>query len=167
MRPSEYLEHLRSYGDDEHLPLSDLRTASEVEVESAERETKLALPDEYVNFLCSVGAGDVYGGLGSWFHLDITRPGNILSHSQAIMQSQLQEMKKCGIPLRRWPKGFLIIYDSHDGTYYGLLPNASSGSYRPDVFCWDTEEHEISKVADSFYLFLDYLVQADEIEKDV
>jgi hypothetical protein len=165
MWPSDYLEHLRTYGDAEHLPPSDLRPCSEVEIESAERETKIGLPDDYVNFLCEVGTGDVYGGLGRWLHLDVSRPGNVIAHSRSIQMAQVEEMKGKGIPQRRYPKDFLVIYDPLDGVLYGLAPHSTS-AYKGGVFCWDTEAHALTRVADSFLEFLDFLAAEDAAEME-
>ena len=156
MNPTEYLEHLQSCAERDGLAGSDLRPCSSADIMSVEREVGMSLPEEYVDFLCQVGAGEEHGGLARWFHLDMTRPGNVIDHSHTVMSEQLGRLRDNGQPTSRYPKNMLVAYDACDGVLYGFVPNSHS-TYKPGVFCWDCDELALEKVADSFYEFLDYL----------
>ena len=158
MNPAEYLDHLDRGSLREGLPASELRPCFAADVMSVEREVGMSLPEQYVDFLCQVGVGDEFGGLARWFHLDLTRPGNIIAHSEALAAEQLRLMEETGVPAQHFPKGILFFYDSHDGVLYGFLP-ASDSSYKPAVFLWDCEEFVLEEAADNFFTFLSYLCE--------
>lgn len=160
MYPPEYLEYLERCRKKEGLAKSDLRPCSAADVMSVERETGVSLPEEYVDFLCQVGAGEEHNGLACWYHLDITRPGNVVNHSHVVMTEQIQAMREAGVPVTRYPKNMLLIHDPCDGVIYGFVPNSGS-TYKPGVYCWDLEEFELEQISECFGEFLEYLTKAN------
>jgi SMI1-KNR4 cell-wall len=162
MNPGEYLNHLERSAERMHLASSDLRPASDVDITSVEREVGLSLPEDYVDFICRVGTGKEHGGTAEWFHVDITRPGNIIDHSHSIMKQQIKRLRDSGTPVSRYPKGMLVIYDACDGFLYGFVPNTGS-TYKPGVYSWDCDDMQLDKVADTFEEFLDFLSEAEGI----
>ena len=159
MEPREYLDYLSECAEHDHLPPSNLRPCSLVDVSSVEHEVKKHLPSAYVDFLCQVGVGEEHGGLGKWFHLDVSHHGNILEIAEEIAEEQ-REAKK--VVSARHHKGFLPVYDSCDGAIYGFMPNGNSTHYQPTVFCWDTDSFVLERVSDTFFDFLSYLAEVDE-----
>ena len=163
MRPSDYLNYLTDTAEKEGLPASDLRPCSSVDISSVEHEAGMHLPSQYIDFLCEVGTGKEYGGLSCWLHLDVTRPKNVIEFSRATREDQLEALKETGGSANGYPKGLLIVYDSNDGQLYGFRANSGS-TYLDGVFCWDTDDLSLEKVADSFYEFLDYLAEPEDEE---
>jgi hypothetical protein len=158
MTAADYLERLEKCAVRDKLPPSELRPCSSADIMSVEHEVGMTLPSEYVDFLCQVGTGKEFGGLAIWFHLDLTRPGNVLECSQRLMHDQTQTMSEAGIDAEHYPEGLLIFYDPCDGGMYGFLP-ASDSVYHPHVYFWDCETHELEQVADNLYIFLALLCE--------
>jgi len=158
MTPAQYLEHLENTSLAEKFPSSELRPHSSVEVLSIERETQRQFPPAYVEFVCEIGTGDEFGGLARWLHLDVARPNNVLDYTNKIKESQLSLMAEAGRPASKYPKDFIVFYDSLDDAVYGFC--LTDKEYQENVFCWDCEIHEIDEVAATFSEFLDYLAEA-------
>jgi hypothetical protein len=158
MTPAEYLEHLEKTAARDKLPASELRPCSSADIMSVEHEVGMSLPEEYVEFLCQVGVGTEFGGLAIWFHLDLTRPGNVIDRSQILMRDQTKIMEKGGVTAEQYPEDLLIFHDPCDGGMYGFLPDSDS-AYKPCVYFWDCEMHELEQVADTFDAFLPSLCE--------
>ena len=162
MSPDKYVDHLDTGSLREGLPVSELRPCSAADITSFEREMGMSLPDQYVDFLCRVGAGDEFGGLARWFHLDLTRPGNIITRSAALVAEQARLLQAAGAPVGQLPDDILFFYDPHDGALYGFLPASDSDSdaeYQPAVFLWDCEEFSLEEVSSNLFGFLSYLCE--------
>lgn len=148
MTPEEYLDFLelsREATDQE----SYLRPAQLTQIFDVEEQLGVKLPKQYEEFLTSVGCGEEHGGMGRWYHLDLTRPGNVVEISRHI-------------PRGSRASGMLPIYDAYDGDIYGFLPN-SNGFY-PQVHVFDSEAGEMKKVSEDLEGFLDCLASPDEKE---
>jgi hypothetical protein len=151
MTAEQYLEYLEIYAQDEHVKLA-LRPVQMSQIFELVAQLKIELPKQYETFLTTVGCGEECGGMGLWYHLDLTSPGSVLERSR-------------GIPSTSPAKGMLAIYDSYDGDIYGFLPGKRS--FRPQVHALNTETNELHKVADNFEDFLDCLTGGDVDDEEI
>lgn len=162
MKALQYREHLVKTSRLEKLPTSSLRPVLATDILAVERELGAQLPEQYEEFLTEVGVGDEYGGLSVWYHLDITRPGNLLDVNEHLAEDQTNQMKKEGLPPSRYPKDFLAIYDGKDGQVYGFL-RSQAARFFPQVNAWDQEGFNLVSVAIDFEHFLDWLSQEKQM----
>jgi hypothetical protein len=163
MHPTVYCECLAYVARRDGLAESDLRPVLASDVLTIEHELGAQLPEQYEDFLRSVGVGCEYGGLSWWWHLDVTRPGNLLEKNHRLVGEQLRELRKMGLARDKYPAGFLAIYDPCDGEVFGFL-RCPETCFLPKVVAWDTEEFTLSTVAPDFNHFLDYLADCDPEE---
>ena len=163
MKPRDYLQCLELITLRDDLSPSELHPALTTEVLTIERELGAELPEAYEEFLTEVGCGCEFGGVAWWYHLDITRPGNLLEVNQHLVREQAQAMRQIGRSPTEFPTGFLAVYDPCDGEVFGFQLNGG-GRYAPAVWAWDTEEFELREVAPDMCHFLDYLLEGENVE---
>lgn len=155
IEPLVYLECLKLVSERDDLAASDLKPIMINEVLAVEDELGTSLPEQYEDFLTKVGAGTEYGGLSTWYHLDLTRHGNLLQRNKDLKRNKGAE---------RSPNGFFAIYDPCDGSLIGF--NRSNGVFDPEIVIWSVEEG-VEVIADDFCEFLRDNVDCSvaEIEK--
>lgn len=163
MTPERYLECLELISLEHGLERSRLLPVMSIDLMAVERELNMTLPQQYVSFVEKIGCGEEFGGVSLWLHFDISMPGNVIDRSRALAR-QVQDAPRRGRGAKRLPRGFFAFYDSCEGDIYGFVP-VSAGTFSPEVYAWNTEVGELSRVTDSFDKFLDYLVE-DYVELD-
>lgn len=156
MDAHKYIECLEYVRQRDGLQVSDLRPALASDILTIERELDAQLPEQYEDFLRTCGVGKQFGGLSEWFHLDITRPGNLFEKNAELVAFQAS-LNGNG---KKFPKGFLGVYDDFEGEIFGFL-KPSGSRYLPQVVAWDQETQELSPVSQDFNCFLDYLADCD------
>lgn len=165
MRPAVYYECLQLIATRDRLDRSDLHPVMLSQIIAIEDELGAHLPDQYEDFILEAGVGTEHGGLASWYHLDLTRPGNVIAENARLRSSQAKEMRERGRKRCRFPKGFLAIYDPHEGEVFGFVRDGNS--YGVEVFLWDLDEYYLELAYDSFAEFLDGLVDCSSAEVEV
>lgn len=162
VKPRDYIKCLELLSERDALPASELYPALTTDVLTVERELGVELPEDYEDFLTIVGSGPEFGGVAWWYHLDITRPGNILEVNHELAKEQAQLMRKAGKAPSDFPNGFLAIYDACDGEVFGFERD-TKGKFLPHVIAWDTEDYTSQRIADDLCGFLDFLLEGEEI----
>lgn len=143
MRIEQYRDYLDACTAQEGMGASVLLPVQSTQILDVETQLGGNLPEQYETFLTQIGVGEECGGVGLWFHLDITSPGNVLEASEQVARSGT---------------AMLVVYDAYDGELYGFLPAAKG--FQPEVHAWTSETGEMRLVADQLEDFLDVL--ADE-----
>lgn len=161
MNPVVYAECLELISERDNLPASALYPVTLPEVMAIEEELGASLPDHYEEFVLEAGVGAELGGLAEWFHLELTRPGNLIEANRDLAREQAASIRKQGAGVS-YPTDFLAVYDPREGEVFGFL--RGDGDYEPAVYQWDLEEFRLERVADDLYSFLDELVDCDEDE---
>jgi hypothetical protein len=146
MTAEQYREYLDSFSPE--FSSAALHPVQSTQIFTIEDALGASLPEQYENFLTMVGTGEDGAVLGCWFHLDVMAPGNLIEMSSLIPE---------GCPA----SGMLVIYDANDGDVYGFLPD-NRGRYHPEVYAWNDEDQEFSRVADNFERFLDCLANDED-----
>lgn len=164
MRPAVYLECLKLIAERDQLEPCDLQPVTLSSILAVEDELGAHLPDQYEDFLLQLGAGEEHGGLARWYHLDITRPGNLLEANEKLREAQTTEMRAHGRRRASFPKEFLAVYDPREGEVFGFMRDGQS--YGASVYVWDMEDYFLEQAADDFSSFLESLVDCspEEIE---
>jgi hypothetical protein len=165
MRPAVYLECLELIAARDGLDECKLQPVMLSQIMAVADELGAQMPDQYEDFLLEVGAGMEHGGLARWYHLDVTRPGNLLDANERLRQSQAEEMRAHGRKKARFPKEFLAVYDPCEGEVFGFM--RSGGEFGSAVYLWDLEEHYLERIADDFCEFLGTLVDCSAEEVDL
>jgi hypothetical protein len=150
MQAGDYIEYLEAMSETTGLPKSRLNPVQVTTILELEERLGCPLPEDYETFLLQIGVGLEHGGLAEWLSLDVDDPDNILERSKRIEKE-------------RHARDFLVIYDARDGDLYGFR---RKGRHLLDkaVWSWNSESGELSRVADDFASFLDYLTAADARE---
>jgi hypothetical protein len=159
MEITAYSDFLAELAERDGLELTPLQPQAITDIHALERALGRDLPEAYEHFLHEVGAGELFGGLAVWYHADITMPGNLKEVSETFAEAQ-EEARRMRGGGQRLPKGFLPIYDAFEGEVFGLLPESKS-RYGQAVYSWDCDELALTKVAEDFYGFLDFLAQSE------
>ena len=161
MKPTAYYDHLQQTSTRVGLDPSDLQAAAVMDIITMERTLGFALCECYQEFLSTVGCGPVFGGLGVWLHLDVTRPGNLLDASRGLAREMAPATRRV-YGKNTFPRDMLVVYDACDGDLFGFLPEkAKTGRYQPAVYAWNTEDLELREAAPCFRTFLGYLTDGD------
>jgi hypothetical protein len=165
MKPGIYVEALRLLEAREALEDSHLVPALASDILAVERELGAELPQQYEDFLRHAGCGVEHGGLAIWYHLDLTRPGNLIDVNRQLREDSLAALRRAGHSTRRFPRGFMAIYDSCDGELFGYLQRGHY--FLPEIIAWDVEELTTRKIASDLYEFLAQNIKVDVDELDL
>jgi len=143
--PLIYLECLKIVEQRDKLEKNNLTPVMLNEIMAVEDELGIDLPEQYENFLLQVGPGSEYGQLAYWYHLDLTRDGNLLQINQELQKRAKNRPRN---PLKR----FLAVYDPCDGSLVGFV--RTNDGYKKEVFAWFEDERVLEPLAQDFCSFL-------------